>query len=228
MARELQSSSALAELSYLPPQTPSSKPAYPHSPNTPAANLRDFQGSLPQLSTLPQERRASARRGCSANATATPIPHTFGRHSTRAETRAAGVSPPWLGRTIGAAVRSECCSVRRANTQPRAAGVSPPWVSGIALATKSDFVDERRSSSSRAAWRQPAVGVKNVLAGRFRKVAGDCRRCAHETPVQSRQRTHGGLTPPALCCIANVCRRKIFAMHERTSSQERRASARRG
>ncbi len=78
MARELQSRSALAELSYLPPQTPSSKPAYPHSPNTPAANLRDFQGSLPQLSTLPQERRASAHRAVRET-------HLQHRYRTRSE-----------------------------------------------------------------------------------------------------------------------------------------------
>jgi hypothetical protein len=40
---------------------------------------------------------------------------------------------------------------------------------------------------------------------------------------------HGGLTPPLLCCNANVRRRKtIFSMHKRTSDQERRTSARRG
>jgi hypothetical protein len=39
----------------------------------------------------------------------------------------------------------------------------------------------------------------------------------------------GGLRPPLLCCGAHACRRKaIFAMHIRTSDQERRSSARRG
>ena len=189
MARELQSSSALAELSYLSRQTPSSKPAYPHSPNTPPANLRDFQGSLPQLSTLPQERRASARRGCSANATATPIPHTFGstRHVRKQERRAsarrgyryrtckgasaksretvAGVSANvntiavaggasvmlraiarWhcecaCANPLGANAPRSCCIANvcrrkndffdaRTHIQPGAAGVSPPWLGG--------------------------------------------------------------------------------------------------
>jgi hypothetical protein len=147
----------------------------------------------------------------------------------RTLTRAAGVSPPW--RTFDRAGKSITNHVRRTmTTGPGAAGVSPPWCSG------------------------------NALAGTPppRKVAGDRRHYAHERRCSSASEPTGGLRPPLLYCVANVCRRKNdfsdaqthvhksggrqpavgvsialamkdgFVVSDDRRYQERRASARRG
>jgi hypothetical protein len=94
---------------------------------------------------------------------------------THARPRAAGVSPPWLGHTIAvpenANVAASGNGVAGSGARPRAAGVSPPW-----------------------AW-------VTHLQRRFRKVAGDCRQCAHERQRIRINRYHGGLTPPALVLL---------------------------
>jgi hypothetical protein len=100
------------------------------------------------------------------------------------------------------APRGQCTAnnVGRVTTvQSRAAGVSPPWFDKHVYADTS------------------AIARKTVES-----MCADHRcHCV--------QRYHGGLTPPALVLQCERLRRKtIFAMHKRTSDQERRASARRG
>jgi hypothetical protein len=54
----------------------------------------------------------------------------------------------------------------------------------------------RRNKSGR---RQPAVGVREAhLQEHFRKVAGDCRRCAHERRCSRSSEPRGAYAPPAL------------------------------
>jgi hypothetical protein len=84
-------------------------------------------------------------------------------HKRHIQPRAAGVSPPWLGHTIGVPREANVVQ-RRANTQPGAAIVSPPW-----------------------AW-------VTHLQGRFRKVAGGRRQCAHERQRIRVQRCRKGPT----------------------------------
>jgi hypothetical protein len=81
---------------------------------------------------------------------------------------------------------------------------------------------ERRASARR--------GVREThLQERRRKVAGDRRHFAHERRCSSASETTGGLRPPLLYCVANVCRpKKRFFRCTNARSQERRASARRG
>jgi hypothetical protein len=73
--------------------------------------------------------------------------------------------------------------------------------------------------------RQSAVGVREAhLQERFRKVAGDCRWCAHERRW-SRSSEPRGLRPPALgsrCMVGEQM--AIFAMHERRCTRAARVS----
>jgi hypothetical protein len=89
---------------------------------------------------------------------------------------------------------------------------------------------DRRTHVHKSSGRQPAVDVGNTFA------QIQARLFAEPPTVYVRVAvafavivTTGGLRPPLLCCSADACRRKaIFAMHIRTSGQERRSSARRG
>jgi hypothetical protein len=80
---------------------------------------------------------------------------------------------------------------------------------------KNDFGDAR-THIHKSGGRQPAVGVREArLQERFRKVAGDCRRRAHERRW-SRSSEPRGAYAPRSWCSANVCRRKNDLCDART------------
>ncbi len=113
------------------------------------------------------------------------------------------------------------------------------------------FSNERtHNQERRASARRDSV---NAIAGTPPENRGDCRQCAHKpgpvsvadtrglthypglgnnfmhTEVQSRYRTHGGLTPPALVLVCGrLPMKKRFLRCTNAYYQERRASARRG
>jgi hypothetical protein len=72
-------------------------------------------------------RGAYAPRSCVGVRTSAGEKTIFAMHKRTSGSGAAGVSPPWLGHTIGVPREANVVQ-RRANTQPGAAGVSPPWV----------------------------------------------------------------------------------------------------
>jgi hypothetical protein len=159
------------------------------------------------------ERRASARRGftgqtTSGNGGRQPAvrridmgrrPPTITRVHRRTYAFTGGLRPPLL-----------CCSAnvcRRNNNfydaptyiRPRAAGVSPPWLGKCASADTSPIR------------RQIADGVWG-------------------SPLHSRLYAPRGAYAPRSCVAVRMSAGEttIFAMHQRTFAQERRASARRG
>jgi hypothetical protein len=107
---------------------------------------------------------------------------------------------------------------RRPSSEPTG-GLRPPLLrcSANVCRRKNDFCDAR-THMHKSGGREPAVRVREAhLQERFRKVAGDCRRCARERRRRPSSEPTGGLRPPLLRCSASVCRRKtIFAVHERT------------
>jgi hypothetical protein len=73
-------------------------------------------------------RGADAPRSCVGVRTSFGEKTIFAMHKRTPGSGAAGVSPPWLGHTIGVPREANVVQ-RRANTRPGAAIVSPPWVS---------------------------------------------------------------------------------------------------
>jgi hypothetical protein len=66
------------------------------------------------------------------------------------------------------------------------------------------FRHERRSSSSRAASVSPPWISVSRLQRRFRKVARDCRRCAHRRWCSRGSEPTGGLRPPLLIARTHI------------------------
>jgi hypothetical protein len=166
---------------------------------------------------------------------------------THIRSGAAGVSPPWWNRTCRTETHLQDGSlcVRRI-TPPRAAGVSPPWFGNRACEDNSAHI---RTRPSHAAPRAAGVSPPWVCKPRLQLQCDEFRRfdfasAMHPTgayafgdftwspprPMSSHAESiPRGAYAPRSCCSANVCRQKtIFAIHIRTSGQERRASARRG
>ena len=145
-------------------------------------------------------------------------------HKFTSGSRAAGVSPPWLGHTIG--VPREANVVQRgANTQPRAAGVSPPWICEYrtcnAAATKSRQTAEGVCADRRCIRvERRRKGLTLVPAPALRDFQSLCSRAGLPR----------GAYAPRSCIAARtlVGENTIFAMHECTLAQEQRSSARRG
>jgi hypothetical protein len=95
-------------------------------------------------------------------------------------------------------------------TSAGAAGVSPPWCEHHdnrhnAIAT-GEFAPCKRTAQC-----QPGVVEETHLQERCRKVAGDCRRCAHERRCSRGSEPTGGLRPPLLTAqmfaVADRCLR---------------------
>jgi hypothetical protein len=90
---------------------------------------------------------------------------------------------------------------------PRGAYAPRSWCSANVCRRKNDFCDAR-THIRKSGGRQPAVGVREArLQERFRKVAGDCRRRAHERRWSRSSKPRGAYAPRSWCS-ANVCRRK--------------------
>jgi hypothetical protein len=109
--------------------------------------------------------------------------------------RAAGVNPPWVCKPR---LQRQCSEFRGLelvpDRAPRGAYALP--ATARVCQRKKDLCDVE-THFCKSGGREPAVGVGEAhLQERFRKVAGDCRRCAHErrwSPVAT-----GGLRPPLL------------------------------
>ena len=179
-----------------------------------------------------KERRASARRG-SGNSVATvlvdkqparrlcaiiavlPLQVRFSKP------RLACASRSWLH--ARRSLQKSGCDLQRSFVSH--GGLTPPALTlqCECLSAKNDFCDAR-TQFHKSGRREPAVGVREAhLQERFRKVAGDCRRCAHERRWSRTSEPTGGLRPPLLCCGANVCRRKNDFSDARTHIQPRAA-----
>jgi hypothetical protein len=197
-----------------------------------------------------QERRASARRGrgklvCADESVLVrrAADGVWGnRRCIRVNCCHGGLTPPALGCTH--AYRRRCAVAIRYGVLFHAS---------IAARTLADektiFAMHKRTSGSRAAGVSPPWAWVTHLQGRFRKVAGDCRQCAHERRCSRVQRCREGPTlipAPALRDFQSLSSRAgfprganaprsctamrtsggektIFAMHKRTLAQERRA-----
>jgi hypothetical protein len=161
---------------------------------------------------------------------------------SHAAPRAAGVSPPWLGHSN--TVPHETSTVRLlANGRTRAAGVSPPWERN-APAMQFDLLLANHAPSKTAVsppWvckpspqrqcnefrrLEPACGVHPTGGLRLRRLHLECA----ETDEFARRIHPTGAYAPRSCFAMRTSadEKTIFAIHIRTSGQERRASARRG
>jgi hypothetical protein len=117
---------------------------------------------------------------------------------TQVQPRAAGVSPPWLGHP--GVVRPESRNVRRlAHAESRAAGVSPPWV--LRKCTCRNAAAKSRETAIGAFTNPGAVAVAKPRGA-----------------YAPRSWLHGVGSPM----------KRRFLRYANASSQERRASARRG
>jgi hypothetical protein len=155
------------------------------------------------------------------------------------------------GRTYAPTLRDSRCP----RVHPRGANAPRSCIAARTLADeKTIFAMHERTLGSRAAGVSPPWAWVTHLQRRFRKVAGDCRQCAHERRCSRVQRCRKGPTlvpaptfrdfqslssragfprgayAPRSCIAARTLadEKTIFAMHKRTLAQERRASARRG
>ncbi len=213
----------------------------------PAPALRDFQ-SLCSRARFP--RGADAPRSCIAARTLVGEKTIFGMHKRTSGSGAAGVSPPWLGKR---ACNTDTAQVRghSSSAETRAAGMSPPWLGHtIGVPREASVVQRRAITQPREALVRPPwiceYRTCNAASTKSRQTAeGVCadRRCIRV------ERLRKGLTPvpaPALRDFQSLCSRArfprgadaprscvgvrtsagektIFAMHERTLAQERRA-----
>jgi hypothetical protein len=193
------------------------------------------------IRTSAQERRASARRG-SRIAPARTIPRTspHDRHTQHQERRAsarrgnethlqdgslcvqrttppaaAGVSPSWFeNRTC--ADNSAHIPTRPSHAAPRAAGVSPPWVCKPSPQRQCD--EFRRFEFASAMHPTAPLGFGAFTWSAPRMMS------SHAESIP-----RGAYAPRSCFAMRTSADEKtIFAIHIRTSGQERQASARRG
>jgi len=163
-----------------------------------------------------QERRASARRGCS-NATAAEFAGARSAVSqaltqTPLQVRfrnGRGVTPPALVRVTFARRRiCDFCDVQ--TYMHRSGGREPAVASGTAPATTipHTFGHGRRTRGAGAAGvSRPCVALTH-LQMRYRNCSAHCRPVCWRTPLQSRSCNHGGLTPRS-------CSRVRMRLHRR-------------
>jgi hypothetical protein len=81
----------------------------------------------------------------------------------------------------------------------KSGGREPAVGIGIALgAVRSECCSATSEHTTKIGGRQPAVGIGNALAKALPQSRGRLLSVCSQALVPSRQRTHGGLTPPAL------------------------------
>ncbi len=119
----------------------------------------------------------------------------------RTFTRAAGVSPPWLGKRIcryasakspesgnGALTNAGAIAI----VNPRGANAPRSWLHGVRSPRKWRFLRCTNARSTRSGVCQPAVVGETHLPVRFRKVADDRHRRAHERRCSRGSEPTGG------------------------------------
>jgi hypothetical protein len=163
-------------------------------------------------------RGANAPRSCIALRTSVGEKRFLRCTSATSGSRAAGVSPPWLGHTIGVSREANVVQ-RRANTQPGAAGVSPPWAWVTHLQRRFCKV---AGDCRRCAYERQRIRVERCRKGPTLVPAPTLRDFQS---LSSRAGFPRGANAPRSCIAARtlVGEKTIFAMHKRTLAQERRA-----
>jgi hypothetical protein len=170
------------------------------------------------IRTSGQERRASARRGNETLTRSTKSGGLAGGSLCVQRTtppRAAGVSPPWFeNRTC--ADNSAHIPTRPSHAAPRAAGVSPPWVCKPSPQRQCD--EFRRFEFASAMHPTAPLGFGAFTWSAPRMMS------SHAESIP-----RGAYAPRSCFAMRTSADEKtIFAIHIRTSGQERQASARRG
>jgi hypothetical protein len=180
--------------------------------------------------TSDQERRASVRRGSDSRLQRGSVSADRLRFAPRGRFPYHGWLTPAAPGCTRASRRKWAVVLCNGVSFPTG-GLRPPLLccNANVCRRKTIFAMHKRRSDQerRVSARRGSTNTFTQTRGRL--LARLPRVCVPITIAIACSDTTGGLRPPLLCCDANVCRRKtIFAMHKRTSDQERRVSARRG